>query len=67
MTGVDYEIFELLPEGYEAVLNMKYAMYQAEYDKKLVIRINFMDRSIEDAYTEVYRNGLSEKLLEMVL
>ncbi len=64
---VDYEIFELLPEGYEAVLNMEYAMYQTEYDKRLVKRINVQDSSVEDEYMEIYKNMLSEKLLEMVL
>ena len=64
---VDYEIFELLPEGYEAVLNMDYAMYQTEYDKKLVKRINVQDASVQDEYMEVYNNRLSKKLLEMVL
>lgn len=64
---VDYEIFELLPSGYEAVLNKNYAMYHTEHDKAMVIRINFNDGSTEDAYKEIHRNGLSEKLLEMVL
>ncbi len=58
----DYELFEVPSEGYEAILMMKRASYDSEYDKKFVRRIS----SLEDVYKEFWANGLSEKLLEMV-
>lgn len=60
----DYEIFEVPKAGYEAILEMKRAAYDSEYDAKLVARLNAFSG---EAHKEAWKNHLSEKLLDMLL
>ena len=61
---VDYILFEVNKDDYQAILSSKYAYCSSEYDEKCIRRFTIED---EEEYKEIYKNGFTEALLRVVL
>ena len=59
---IDYEVFEVTSDGYNFILNQRYAYFGSRYDEKLIRRFNSKDKE----YEEIYTHCLSENLLQMI-